>query len=238
VVNLGTGADRFGARYPIVERNYGENDYRPAMYSWLDALSIKLSGFSVTAGRLPAAILGILSLILIYSFAMTAGGGSFALLTLLLAVLSPLHIQYSRIAHEGAMPARVFRDPDSVALAAGSGPQIPGHRQRCARPCSWTVGKRYQATKLTAFLFAVVIGVHILMRGRIKAAALIAFAIGAFLGALPQLIVMLSQTHQFFARAKILSVQADNPVSYAACGSVEFLAESRASVPVHSTRLL
>jgi len=54
------------------------------------------------------------------------------------------------------------------------------------------------------------------MRGRIKAAALIAFAIGAFLGALPQLIVMLSQTHQFFARAKILSVQADNPVSYAA----------------------
>jgi 4-amino-4-deoxy-L-arabinose transferase-like glycosyltransferase len=211
-----TGADRFGARYPIVERNYGENDYRPAMYSWLDALTIKLSGFSINAGRLPAAILGIASLILIYSFAMTAGGGPFALLALVLAVLSPLHIQYSRIAHEGAMLPAFFVILILWLWQRAAIRKFPILRSVFLGLVVGLSANAYQATKLTAFLFAVVIGVHVLMRARIKGAALLAFAIGAFLGALPQLIVLASQTHQFFARAKILSVQADNPVSYAA----------------------
>lgn len=211
-----TGADRFGAHYPIVERNYGENDYRPAMFSWLDALTIKLSGFSINAGRLPAAILGIASLILIYSFAMTAGGGSFALLALLLGVLSPLHIQYSRVAHEGAMLPAFFVILILWLWQKAALKQFPLMRTLALGLVVGLSANAYQATKLTAFLFAVAIGVHVLMRARIKAAAVIALAIGAFLGALPQLIVLTSQTHQFFARAKILSVQADNPVSYAA----------------------
>jgi 4-amino-4-deoxy-L-arabinose transferase-like glycosyltransferase len=171
-------------------------------------LTIKLSGFSVTAGRLPAAILGIASLILIYSFAMTAGGGPFALLALLLAVLSPLHIQYSRIAHEGAMLPAFFVILILWLWQRAALKQFPLLRTIALGLAVGLSANAYQASKLTAFLFAVVIGIHILMRGRIKAAALIAFAVGAFLGALPQVIVLFTQTHQFFARAKLLSVQA------------------------------
>jgi 4-amino-4-deoxy-L-arabinose transferase-like glycosyltransferase len=210
-----TGADRFGARFPIVERNYGENDYRPALFSWLDAAAIKVSGFSIKSGRMPAAVLGIVSLVLLYSFASTASGPTFGLLALLLGVLSPLHIQYSRVAHEGAILPAFF-----VIL-------ILWLWQRAALrdfPL-WVTGllgfaagfsaNAYQATKLTAFLFAAVIAIDIFRRAKSRWPTLIVFSLGAFLGALPQLIVLVSQSGHFFARAKILSVQADNPVSYA-----------------------
>jgi len=211
-----TGADRFGAHLPIVERNYGENDYRPAMFSWLDAATIKVLGFTVKAGRLPAAVLGFISLILLYSFARTAAGSTFALLALLLAVLSPLHIQYSRVAHEGAMLPAFF-----VIL-------ILWLWQRAAlRAFPWgttawlgiAVGlsaNAYQATKLTAFLFAAVIAIDIFRRGKKVLLGLFVFAVTAFLGALPQVIVLAQQPGHFFARAKILSVPASNPVSYVA----------------------
>src|SRR4029079_1602532 len=155
-----TGADRFGAPHPIVERNYGENDYRPAMMSWLDAASIKFFGFNIKAGRLPAAVLGTLSLILIYLFAETAAGCTFAILALLLAVLSPLHIQYSRIAHEGAMLPAFF-----VILILWLWQRAAVHKFPVigSAVLGLVVGlsaNAYQATKLTAFLFAVVIGVH------------------------------------------------------------------------------
>src|SRR6185503_4137701 len=64
-----TGADRFGTRHPAVLRAFGEDDFRPAMYAWLAAAPIKVLGFSVTAGRIPAAILGTASLIFLYLFA-------------------------------------------------------------------------------------------------------------------------------------------------------------------------
>ena len=147
-----TGADRFGATLPIVERNYGENDYRPAMFSWLDAATIKVFDFSVKAGRLPAAVLGIVSLILLCSFARTAAGPTFALLALLLGTLSPLHIQYSRVAHEGAMLPAFFV---ILILWLWQRAAIRGYPWGAIAWLGIAVGlsaNAYQATKLTAFL--------------------------------------------------------------------------------------
>jgi len=103
-----TGADRFGDKYPLQVRGFGERDYRPSLYAWLAAVPIRLSGFSVTAGRLPSAIFGFASLVLLYGFARRMGGATFGVLALLLGVLSPLHIQYSRVAHEGSMLPAAF----------------------------------------------------------------------------------------------------------------------------------
>lgn len=98
-----TGADRFGDRFPAVVRAFGERDYRPALYAWLAAIPQRFTGFSVVAGRLPAAVLGIASLLLIYAFARDMRGDDYAVLALLFAALSPLHIQFSRVAHEGGI---------------------------------------------------------------------------------------------------------------------------------------
>jgi len=211
-----TGADRFGAYLPIVERNYGENDYRPAMFSWLDAGAIKLFGFSVKAGRLPAAVLGIVSLVLLYLFAKTAAGSTFALLAVLLGALSPLHLQYSRVAHEGAMLPAFFV---ILILWLWQRAALRGFPLVGTALLGLAVGlsaNAYQATKLTAFLFAVVIAIDILRRKKQLGTAMFVFAVGAFVGALPQVIVLASMPGQFFGRAKLLTVQADNPFSYAA----------------------
>jgi len=138
------------------------------------------------------------------------------LLALLLAVLSPLHIQYSRVAHEGAILPAFF-----VILILWL-----WHRAATREFSLLWVGlagfaaglsaNAYQATKLTAFLFAVVIGIDILRRAKNRLPALGVLAVTAFLGALPQMIVLSSRPNQFFARAKLLSVQADNPITYVA----------------------
>jgi 4-amino-4-deoxy-L-arabinose transferase-like glycosyltransferase len=211
-----TGADRFGAYLPMVERAYGENDYRPAMYSWLNAATIKVAGFSIKAGRLPAALLGIASLVLLYLFAKTAAGSTFALLATLLGALSPLHLQYSRVAHEGAILPAFFV---ILILWLWQRAALRGFPLGGTAFLGLAVGlsaNAYQATKLTAFLFAVVVAVDILRRTKKPGAALIVFLGAAFVGALPQVIVLFTMPGQFFGRAKVLSVQASNPFSYAA----------------------
>lgn len=211
-----TGADRFGAYLPIVERGYGENDYRPAMYSWLNAATIKVLGHSITAGRLPAALLGITSLVLLYMFAKTAAGSTFALFAALLGALSPLHLQYSRVAHEGAILPAFFV---ILILWLWQRAALRGFPLGGAAFLGLAVGlsaNAYQATKLTAFLFAVVVAVDILRRTKKLGAAVIVFAGAAFVGALPQVIVLATMPGQFFGRAKVLTVQAGNPFSYAA----------------------
>src|SRR5262249_6344611 len=97
-----TGADRWGLKYPIILRGFGEYDYRPPLYAWIEAGTIKIFGFSIFSGRLPSAVLGCISLVILYQVSKKIGGTLFAFFALLLAGLSPWHILFSRMAHEGA----------------------------------------------------------------------------------------------------------------------------------------
>lgn len=209
-----TGADRFGDPHPAIVRAYGENDYRPALYPWLAAVPIKLFGFSVTSGRIPAAVLGVASLVLLYLFANAVGGPSFALIALLLGVLSPLHIQYSRIGHEAASPPSFFL---ILALFIW---------ERCARrsfPLIQTAllglvvglsANIYQATRLTAVLLCVVIAIDIFRHARPALSRLAVLGVGALAGASPQIFVLLTDPTHFFARARVLTMPVHNPLAY------------------------
>src|SRR4029078_9943941 len=64
-----TGEDRFGDSYPGVVRAFGERGYPTALVRCLTGAKKKVTGFSIIYGRLPAAILGIASLFLVYAFA-------------------------------------------------------------------------------------------------------------------------------------------------------------------------
>lgn len=209
-----TGADRFGASWPASVRAFGENDYRPAMYAWLAAVPVKLLGFSVKAGRIPAAILGTGSLVLLYLFARSLGGPVFALLALLLGTLSPLHIQYSRVAHEGAMLPAFFTILILYLWQRSALRLFPIARTAVLGVVVGLSANAYQATKLTAFLFAIAIVVSLLRSRDASLRKVAVFAGSALVGALPQLVVLASQPERFFARARVLSVQADNPLIY------------------------
>lgn len=210
-----TGADRFGSRYPLVVRAFGENDYRPALYPWLAAIPQSVVGFSVAAGRLPAALLGIASLWLVYLFARRTGGERFAVFTLLFAVLSPWHLQYSRVAHEGAILPAFF----AILFL------YLWHRSASSgftTPSSWLLGfciglstSAYQATRLTAVLFAIAVGIEIVRTVPKPVSRLIAFGAWAAAGALPQLVVMVSDPAHFFARARTLTNTMDGPLGFA-----------------------
>ncbi|MDQ3081540.1 MAG: glycosyltransferase family 39 protein, partial [Gemmatimonadota bacterium] len=200
-----TGADRFGDKYPLQVRGFGERDYRPSLYAWLAAVPIRLSGFSVTAGRLPSAIFGFASLVLLYGFARRMGGATFGVLALLLGVLSPLHIQYSRVAHEGSMLPAAFL---IFALLLWQRAAIA---QFAILPTAWVglaIGisaNPYQSSRLTAPLMAAVFMVDILRHATKRWHAAAAFAAAAFIGALPQVVAMLTDPEHFFARARLLS---------------------------------
>jgi 4-amino-4-deoxy-L-arabinose transferase-like glycosyltransferase len=211
-----TGADRFGDSYPGVVRAFGERDYRPALYPWLAAVTQKATGFSIVAGRLPAAILGIASLWLVYAFAREMAGERYALLALLLAALSPLHIQFSRIAHEGGSLTGFFmilalylwqrsaRKDFSISSVVAIG---------LALGIATNV---YQSTRLTAALLTVAVAVDIIRHTTHRIKPLATLALCALIGALPQVIFLVTQPARFAGRAKVLSVTTDNPVSYVA----------------------
>lgn len=212
---LETGADRFGDKYPVQVRAFGDNDFRPAMYAWMASVPIGLLGFSVTAGRLPSAILGFASLLFLYGFARRMGGSTFAILALLFAVLSPLHIQYSRVAHEGAMLPAFFLIAALFlwqrAAAAGY-PILPAVLTGLAVGIS---ANPYQSSRLTAPLLALAFLIDILRHTTARWRVAGGFAIAALLGASPQIYAMLSDPEHFFARARLLSSSegvASNPI--------------------------
>lgn len=211
-----TGADRFGSFHPAAVRAFGDNDYRPAMYAWLAAGSIKIFGFSIKAGRIPAAVAGTVSLMVLYLFARLLGGETFALLALLLGVLSPLHIQYSRVAHQGGILPGLFV---ILILYIWEKASTRGFPLLLAALLGLAVGlsaNAYQATRLTALLFAIGIGVSIVRHRQPPLAALLLFCVCAMIGAAPQLVVLAKDPDHFFSRAAVLFVRPDNPLGYPA----------------------
>ncbi len=213
---LTTGADRFGERYPVIVRGFGENDYRPALYPWLTVLPQAVTGFSVAAGRLPSALMGIVSLALMFGFARRMAGTTFAFAVLLFTTFSPLHIQYSRLAHEGAILPAFFV---IVSLYLWQKASLEGYRDWVLAALGFATGfssNAYQATKLTAFVFAAFMFADIARHAAPRIRKIMVFSIAALVGALPQIIALFRETDKFFARAKILSVTADGPFGYMA----------------------
>ena len=211
---LTTGADRFGDRMPVIVRGFGENDYRPALYPWLTALTQSVTGFSVAAGRLPSAVLGVLSLFLVFTVAQKFAGPQFALAALLFAALSPIHIVYSRLAHEGSVLPAFFVILVMFIWQKGL---LEGFRPGLVAMMGFATGlsaNSYQATKLIAFLLAVMILIDLARDARAKWPSLAIFSLTALIGALPQVVALIRQTDRFFARAKVLSVPADGPLDW------------------------
>ena len=203
-----TGADRFGSRLPFVVRGFGEPDYRPALQAWLDAGAVGLLGFSTAAGRLPSALLGVVALLLLYAYVRALAGRAAALVAVALAAFSPWHVLFSRMAHEGTSLPPFFV---IASLLLWQRAVIRRYAPTALVPLGLCLGlmtSAYHATKLIALLLFTAAfadsGWTTWRRtrsARRTLSPLLALAGAAFLGALPQIWVMLTDPRHFFARA-------------------------------------
>lgn len=204
-----TGADRWGTRHPVLLRGFGDLDYRPALQAWLTALPMKLGGFSVGLGRAVSGVLGTLTVLLVALVARPLLGPGGALLAGLLVALSPWHLLYSRLAHEGAALPPFF-----VALILWLWQRARLRRYRAGPMLALGLAlgaatNAYQASRLCAVLVGgLVIAEGALGVWRLRARwrrvgrGTLALAGGAVLAALPQLWAAWAQSEHFFARAR------------------------------------
>ncbi len=96
-----TGRDEDNRKWPLYINSF--IDPKPALYSYLQIPFISLFGKTVTTSRLPAAILGTLSLLTVYLLCRELMDRKQAELILFLLVISPWHINLSRSTQEVIM---------------------------------------------------------------------------------------------------------------------------------------
>jgi 4-amino-4-deoxy-L-arabinose transferase-like glycosyltransferase len=94
-----TGHDEHGDSWPIHFKSFG--DYKPGLYFYLVLPFVKFLGLNIWAVRLPSAILGILSVLLIYLLTRELFQDSLfaihhSLFASLLLAISPWHLHFSR----------------------------------------------------------------------------------------------------------------------------------------------
>lgn len=92
---LETGKDEHGNPWPIHFKSFG--DYKPGFYFYLVLPLVKFLGLNIWAVRLPSAVLGILSVWLIYLLARELfKKEEIALISALFLTISPWHLHFSR----------------------------------------------------------------------------------------------------------------------------------------------
>ena len=102
---LQTGKDRWGEPWPILLEAFGRADYRGALYAYLVVPFHAMAGpeHLILSTRLPAAVLGLLTIVCLYVLVSKIADPSTALWAALFLTLSPWHVQLSRFGHEASI---------------------------------------------------------------------------------------------------------------------------------------
>lgn len=95
---LTTGKDEWGKVFPIFPRGFG--DFKSPVYSYLTIPSVAIFGLTVEAVRFPAAMLGVLTVLIVYFLGKELFNDKIGLWSAFLLAISPWHIQISRTAFE------------------------------------------------------------------------------------------------------------------------------------------
>jgi 4-amino-4-deoxy-L-arabinose transferase-like glycosyltransferase len=104
---LKTSKDEWGEVLPLFPRGFG--DFKPPLYTYLTIPSVAIFGLTIEAVRLPAAIVGILSVLTLFFLAKElTKNKQIALWAAFLMAISPMAIQTSRTAFEGGLGVLTF----------------------------------------------------------------------------------------------------------------------------------
>lgn len=97
---LETGADRHGQRWPLFLKSFGPGDYTAALTTYLTVPFVAALGPTDLAFRLPDALFGTLTVLLLGLWLRRRFGSQTALLAAAILSLDPAHIALTRTAHE------------------------------------------------------------------------------------------------------------------------------------------
>lgn len=103
---LQTGKDEWGQFLPLFPRGFG--DYKPPLYTYLTVPSVAVFGLTPEAVRLPAALVGILSVVVIFYLTRELISEKVAIWSSFLLAINPWSIQLSRTAFEGGSGVLTF----------------------------------------------------------------------------------------------------------------------------------
>lgn len=91
---IATGKDEFGHGWPLNFQSF--NDWKPGLYVYLVLPLVKILGLNEWAVRLPSAILGSLTVLIIYFLAKEWFSSKVALVASALLAINPWHLHFSR----------------------------------------------------------------------------------------------------------------------------------------------
>lgn len=104
---LATGKDEHTIAFPLYFKSFG--DYKLPVYIYLTAAAIKLFGLTEFAVRLPSALFGSLTILLIYFLVKKiTEHKTIALFTTFLVAINPWHLHYSRASFEVSVSLFLF----------------------------------------------------------------------------------------------------------------------------------
>ena len=98
---LTTGKDYFGNRLPVMFHSFSE--YRLPMQLYMNSFSIGLFGLNEVGVRVPAVVMGLLSIFALYLLAREVFGKKVALISAIFLALSPWHLMFSRQANDAGI---------------------------------------------------------------------------------------------------------------------------------------
>ena len=104
---LQTGRDEWGEFLPLNPRGFG--DFKPPLQTYLMIPSIAIFGLTVEAVRLPAALVGVLTILVVFFLASElTDSKKIAFWSAFFLAINPWHIQLSRTAFEGGIGVFFF----------------------------------------------------------------------------------------------------------------------------------
>ena len=115
---LKTGKDEWGRRWPIFYTR-AFDDYRSPLYLYLLLPFQAVGGMNVCTTRLPAAVGGVVTVLLVFYVARRLFDSTTGLIAAAFVALAPWHIQHTRWGHEGTVTPLLFAGAIAAMLWAG-----------------------------------------------------------------------------------------------------------------------
>jgi hypothetical protein len=100
---LETGADRHGRQWPFFLESFGPGDFTAALSTYLTIPFVVVMGPTPEAIRLPNAIFGVLTVLLIYDFLRRTVAPSAGIIGAAILATDPWHVTLSRTGHESGL---------------------------------------------------------------------------------------------------------------------------------------